>query len=184
MAPRLLVTVEERDRPMAEKEILQLMERVGIKGAALVKGGMGSGIIGVSFPRGDPKECVERLGYLCRADPLPFQHTHRWIPIEEWAEADARHLAEFGRHAEAEIGAQESWRVVVDRHGSPLKRDELTTTVARYVNNSHVDLNHANKTVLLEVVGRRAGMAVVNPNQVLSVDQILQREFVRFQEVS
>lgn len=168
---------------MAEREILRLMERLEIAGATLAKTGMGLGIIGVRFPKGDPKECVERLGSLCREDPLSFEYTHRWVPIEEWAEADAGHLEEFGRHAEMEIGPQESWRVRVNRHGSPLDRNELTTTIARAIHNPHVDLDHASKTVLLEVVGRRAGMAVVNPQQVLSVDQILQREFVRFHEI-
>lgn len=116
--------------------------------------------------------------------PFAFQHTHRWLPVEAWAGADAAELSKFAQLAGAEIGNEASWGIVVERHNSALDRGLIVNTLAQGIDNPHVSLDAPDKTVLVEMVGTKAAMAVLGKNEQLSVDKILREDFVQFEEVS
>lgn len=179
--PNLLITIQERHRDAARREVGALLERIGVKDYRFVE--VDEGMLGVRLPADDPKACVARLQPLLREDPLAFQHTHRWLPIEAWLKADRAALRKFGDAAQDAIGASETWKVELHRHRSALDRDLMINSLAGGIDNPHVDLDEADKTVALEIIGDAAAVSVLEPTQQLSVDRVLKSEFVRFEEV-
>lgn len=177
--PNLVITIDERHRPLAEYEVQSILKNLGIKGK--ITGSPGQGLVGV-YVQQDPRQCIGQMRSMLSKDPLAFQHTHRWVPIEEWAAAEAKEVARFGKRARAEIGSDESWGIKAERHSSRAEPETLITALARDIDNKNVDLEAPDKTVLLEIVGKRAGFAVVEKDQVLSVDHEM-KEFVRFEEL-
>ena len=179
--PNLLITIQERHREVARAEVGKLLKRIGVRDFKFSS--IDEGILGVRLSGDDPKACVARLGVILREDPVAFQHTHRWIPIEAWVRAERAELERFGDKAQAGIGEHETWKIELHRHHSSLDRDLMINSVAGGIDNPHVDLNDAEKTVALEVVGEKAALSVLEPAQRLSVDRILKDEFVKFEEV-
>ena len=182
-SPNLLVTIDERHRERAGNEILSLLERAGYANCEITAA-PGTGLIGVYVTVADSRACIPRLKELLLETPFAFQHTHRWMPVEAWASPDAVELAKFAKIAGAEIGNDASWGIVVERHQSALDRGLIVNTLAKGIDNPHVSLDAPEKTVLVEVIGRKAGMAVLAKNELLSVDKSMREDFVQFEEVS
>ena len=180
--PNLLITIDERHRDLARKEVAALLARIGAKDYRFAQ--IDEGLLGVNLPVDDAKACVARLQRLVREDPLAFQHTHRWIPIEAWLKADEAALRRFGNDAQDAIGPTETWKIDVHRHRSALDRDLMIQSLAGGIDNPHIDLDEADKTVALEIIGDKAAVSVLARDQQLSVDRVLRSEFVRFEEVS
>lgn len=179
--PQLLVTIDERHRKLAEASIKALMSRVARGGYGLTRS-PGQGLIGVRLKGEDPRACVARLQALIQEDPLAFQHTHRWIPIEAWTRSAKQDIRRLAQQANAEIAPDESWAIRVERHGSRMERDALVHELAAQIPNPNVELDSPDKTILVEALPKGLGFAVVNEAQVLSVDGRLKKDFVRFEE--
>jgi tRNA acetyltransferase TAN1 len=177
--PNLIITIDERHRDLAVPEIEGILARLALK--ARITGSPGEGLVGV-YVADDPRACIARLRAMLAQDPFAFQHTHRWLPIEQWAAAEAREVAHFAEHALAEIAPDESWSIRAERHSSRLEPSLLVNALARDIDNRHVSLEDPDKTVLMEIVGQRAGLAVVQKDQVLSVDQEM-KGFLKFEEL-
>lgn len=179
--PHLLITIDERHRRLATAEVRSLLDRAAPGGYRLTKA-PGTGFLGARLTHDDPRACIARLHSILSQDPLAFQHTHRWIPVEAWAKPGKRELQRIALHANAEIAPDESWAIRVERHGSRIERDALVHELAAEIPNPNVELEQPDKTLLIEAIGNRIGMAVVTPEQTLSVDQQVRAEFVRFEE--
>lgn len=180
-APRLLITIDERHRPFAEKTAKALLERVAPGGYRLIKA-PGAGFIGVELHDDDPRTCIARLHALFQEEPLAFEHTHRWIPIEAWSKPGTKEIRRLAQKAAAEIAPDESWGIRLERHGSRMERDALLHEIAAEISNPNVELEQPDKTVLVEALPNAVGLAVVGPQQVLSVDERMRKDFVRFEE--
>jgi hypothetical protein len=180
--PNLLITIDERHRSRAGDEILTLLERAGFTNAEITNP-PGTGMIGVSVAIRDARACIPRLKEILMQTPFAFQHTHRWLPVESWAAPDAAELEKFAKLAGQEIGAASSWGIVVERHNSELDRGLIVSTIAKGIDNPNVSLDAPEKTVLVEVVGKKAALAVVGKDEQLSVDKSMREDFVRFEEV-
>lgn len=181
-SPNLLVTIDERYRERAGQEILSVLGRAGYSNCEITQA-PGAGLIGVYVTAADSRACIPRLKEILMETPFAFQHTHRWMPVESWSSPDAAELAKFAQLAGAEIGSEASWGIVVERHNSDLDRGLIVNTLAQGIDNPHVSLDAPEKTLLVEVVGKKAAMAVLGKNELLSVDKSLREDFVQFEEV-
>lgn len=178
--PKLLVTIDENKRTQCEREILRVLDEAGIPQARLLKGAP-PGVVEVDFDA-DPKVALERLREICREDPFAFAHTHRWVPVESWTEPDRKHLADFMRRFEAQIAPDESWRLEVHKTSSPMSSREVLATAAEYVGRPRVDLEHPDKTIHIELVGHKAGVSLLRPEDQFNVNELRRNEFVEFRE--
>ena len=181
-APNILITIDERHRSRAGDEILSLLERAGYAKCEITAS-PGTGMIGVYVDTPNARACIPKLKEVLMDTPFAFQHTHRWLPVESWAAPDAEELAKFAKLAGQEIGNEASWGILVERHNSQLDRGLIVDALAKGIDNPHVLLDAPEKTVLVEMVGNKAAMAVVNKDEQLSVDKSMREDFVAFEEV-
>lgn len=179
----LLVTIDEQNRDQATQEVLSLLSQAGYPNSKVVET-PALGMIGVRVDCPDTRECIPRLKEVLIESPFSFHNTHRWIPVEAWAEAEAAELAKFAKLAGTEIGPEESWAINVERHGSDVDRELIVDALAKGIDNPHVSLDDPDKTVFVDVIGSKAALAVLDPSQKLSVDRSMRDDFVDFEEVA
>lgn len=180
--PNLLVTIDERHRDIAGGEVLEALSRAGYADAEIVAS-PASGMIGVRMRGADAREAIPRLRALLAESPFAFQHTHRWLPIEAWERAEAAELRRFAEQAAREIGPESTWGIRLERHQSQLDRGLIVNTLAQRIDNPHVELSKPDKTLMVEVCGDRAGLAVLRDDQILNVDRVMREEFLTFEEI-
>lgn len=170
--PNLLVTFRPEDEPMAQGEIEARLEELNVAFQYLP-----SRVDGLFQMRveGDPKEVTKKLRQACQEGPEKFIHTYRWLPIATWTDVDFDDMREVVREMVSNIGQEERWRIVVNkRFHEEHTTEELVEGVAQVVDRAHVDLEDPEVVIRVEVIGRRAGLALHRADEVLDVNEVRQ----------
>ena len=66
------------------------------------------------------------------------------------------------------IGEDETFRITIEKRLSDLSRQEIIKEVASKTTRK-VNLKNPNWVVLIEIIGNKTGISVVNPSQIISV---------------
>jgi tRNA acetyltransferase TAN1 len=111
---------------------------------------------------------VEKLKALLAERPEEFRYVLKVIPIHEVVPANLEEIAAASRKLASKIGAEEKFKVEVEKRYTSLHRAEIIEAVAREVNRK-VDLKHPDKVLLIEVLGSKAGVSLLKPSDILSV---------------
>lgn len=179
--PKLLVTIDEKKRAQCEREIRGLLKAIGVRDPAFVSGAP-QGLVEVSFSE-DPKTVVARLTELCVSNPASFKGTYHWTPVEAWSETDQKHLAQYMRQFDQQIRPQESWRIEVHKNNSPVSARKITDAVAEFIQSPKVDLEAPDKTIHVELVGQKAGLSLLGPDDRLDVHFVANGGLAVFEEI-
>lgn len=115
----------------------------------------------------DPLRVVERLKKLASDEPWEIRYIMRVIPVEKVVPAELEDIQGAVTDLAARIGADESFRVTVEKRHSALHSMEIIEYIAEAVKRK-VNLNEPNWVVLVEIVGGDAGVSVVRKDQVFS----------------
>lgn len=129
----------------------------------------------VLYTRLDPIRVVEGAAERVRREPWFFKYLLKLVPIELCVPAELETI----RHAALELAARklrsgETYKVEVRKRLTTLSRRELIDAIASGISNK-VKLENPDKIVVVEIIGRVAGVAVIEPRHILSV-QKLRRE--------
>jgi tRNA(Ser,Leu) C12 N-acetylase TAN1 len=117
----------------------------------------------------DPRQALRELRALCEASPETFQQTTKWAPIDLWTTPDLETMRQAVSVLKDRIASHETWRMTVEkRAGSPLEPEDVIRALAPLVH-ATVDLVHPKKVLLIELFGDRVALAVLTPDEVLSV---------------
>lgn len=161
----LLVTTRRGSEMDACSEIWYLLREVGDPNAKVDTTGI-SGLISVRTSL-DPVQAVEKLRGMLREHPQEFHYTLRVIPILKIVETDIRAIEEAVAHLSQGIREDECFRVTVERRHTSISRNEIIEAAAAKISRN-VDLQHPDKVVLIEVVGKFTGISLLKPSNVLS----------------
>lgn len=172
--------MDEKKRAICEREVRTLMERAGVRDAVLLPS-RHAGLIEIWFD-GPAKDPLPRIQALCRENPFEFTGTYHWTPVEAWTEADRKHLRAYAERFDAQIGDEESWKFELHHNDAQEDPIEVRDTVTGAINHGHVDLEKPEKRVHVELIGHRAGFALLGPRDELDVKRVLRDEFVEFEE--
>lgn len=169
MESNLLVTYEPSHRAKALQEVKLLLEEAGEQADFA-----DSDMEGVFFVRvGDPKGAVRRLFALCSEDSGKFVYTQRWIPVEKWLSSDMGEMAGALAEYNERIGADEKWKIdVVKRSYNSHSTPELIKGLTESIDKEHVDLKHPDKIVKVEIFGNKAGIALLESDELLEVPKM------------
>jgi len=167
----LLVTFDSMSYREARAEVIDSLREVG--DAHLVF--LPSAVVGVFMVTidTDPKEAVQKLDALCRADPQRFRYTFHWIPIERWCPSTIEEMSGIVKEFAERIKPDESWRMEVHkRFYRAFHTGELIEKLAQHVDRPRVDLKNPQKTVRIEIIGSEAGLSLLGPKEYLSVNRV------------
>jgi len=151
----------------AKEEITRTLKMLGDE-EPIVKPTFAEGIIGVKT-RLDSREVIHELLKLFNEDPLVFQYTLKWVPIDLWVYSDMDSMKKGVTELKNRIRAGEKWRMTVEkRRYTKHHRIEIIEEIAELIDEK-VDLENPDKILRIDIIGKFAGISVLAPDEVFSV---------------
>jgi len=155
----------------AKGEIARVLRLLGDENPDM-KPTLAEGIIGVKTCL-NPREVVQELRKLFKEDPSIFQHTSKWIPVDLWTYSTMT----FMKRAVAELGKSilkgEKWRLTVEKRRYTLyHKIEIIRELAELIDRK-VDLENPDKIIRIDIIGKYAGVSLLEPQEVFSVAKTL-----------
>ena len=132
---------------------------VGVRGLLLAKTSL------------NPFEVVSGIREMVLKNPFSLVNLRRVIPIERVVRADPEEIADAVEGLASKIGEGESYRVTVEKRHTTLSRMEVIRAAAARVPRK-VDLENPDWIVLVEIVGPVAGVSVLRPGDVVSIEKL------------
>ncbi len=164
----LLISTSRRNEKNACSEMWYLLGEIGDKASDVTT----TGIIGLTVAKTilDPKVVVRRLREILRQKPWEIKYVLKVVPIEGLNPARIEDVAKAAAELSKKIDEGQTFRVTVEKRRSNLSSREIIEAVAKNIDKK-VDLENPNKIVLIEVVGERVGMSLLEPDDILSVEK-------------
>lgn len=114
------------------------------------------------------QEVIETLKKIIEDEPWRVRSMLRIFPIEQVIETNIEEIVGAIQPILEKIGEDETFRVTVEKRQSDLSRKEIIDTIASKITRK-VDLENPNWVVLVEVIGNKTGVSVINPSHIISV---------------
>ena len=163
----LLVSASTWAPGHARREIVALLRAIGDT-RPVVEPTERGGILSVLTVL-DGRAAIRAVRALLQDSPAAFRYTLRWAPIDLWSGADVQSLRRAVTQLRPRIAAGERWRMSVECRAPECPPvSDIITALASLIDNE-VDLSHPHKIVRIDLFRDRAALAVVTPEETLSV---------------
>ncbi len=157
----LLVTFDPTHKESAKKEIEDLLKGIDKKVGIL---SCEEGLAEVSI--GDARKAVLALRKLGKKK---FAHTFNWIPIDFWCKATIPEMQKVIKGLVKDIGANEKWKMDLDRRRTKEHERDLILKLTEVVDRPKVDLSNPDKIIKVEIIGDKAGIALLKKDELLKI---------------
>jgi tRNA acetyltransferase TAN1 len=160
----IVSTYRFREEDAAE-ELLDILDRFGDSGAEAET----TSVTGLILARTamDPFEVVNRLKEVVSSEPWEVRYILRVMPIEKIVSPGLDDIQGAAGELASKIGQDESFRITVEKRHSDLHSREVIDYVADAIRRK-VDLEDPGWVVLVEIIGKFAGVSIVRPGQIFS----------------
>jgi tRNA acetyltransferase TAN1 len=162
----LLATTSRGNENSVCSELLYLLKEVGDSAAIVDRTGI-TGLVAAKTAL-DPFKVIENLRAILRERPYEFRYALRIIPIEEVVHTNVQEIQRLATKLASKIGENETFRITVEKRFTGTSSRDIIEAAATNIHRE-VDLTNPEKILLIEVVGGLTGMAVIKPNDILSV---------------
>lgn len=161
----LLVTHDHSHAGSAKEEIEKALKAVKQK-AKFLK----SDIEGVFKLRvGNAKKLVKSLSKL-KSKKGMFEHTYNWIPIEKWIATNVKAMQKEVKKLQKGIKKNEKWKMDLHkRHFEQINSIDLIMKLTEVVDKPKVDLSNPQKIIEVQIIGKKAGLALLNKDEILNL---------------
>jgi tRNA acetyltransferase TAN1 len=118
----------------------------------------------------DPVKAIRDLRALLKDRPWEFKYTLKLVPVQKVVEAQLQEIEHAALDLADRIAQKEKFRVTVEKRHTDLSSKTIIETVAKGIERV-VDLDSPDKILMIEVIGQIAGLALIQPEDVLSVER-------------
>jgi tRNA acetyltransferase TAN1 len=118
----------------------------------------------------DPIKAIQDLRTLLKERPWEFKYTLKLFPIQKVVEARLEEIEKAAVTLAEGIAKEEKFRITVEKRHTDLSRTTIIDTIAKRIERT-VDLDSPDKILLVEVIGELAGVALITPKDVLSIEK-------------
>jgi len=120
----------------------------------------------------DPVEFSMAARSAILENPWVFRYLLKLTPIQRNTEADLDSIVKTALELAGEgLRPGETYKVEARVRLNTMSRDEIIEAVASRIDN-RVDLENPDKVVLVEVIGEKAGVSVIPPEAIVSVERL------------
>ena len=120
----------------------------------------------------DPEYFVRKVREKVLESPWYFRYLLKIVPVQRVVEAKIEEIVEAVKALRAaKLSPGDTFKVEARIRLSELKRDEVIEAVAGVIPNK-VNLSNPDKVVVVEVIGDRAGVSIVEPSLIVSVERL------------
>lgn len=116
----------------------------------------------------DPVEAVEKFKGILAEKPFEFRYSLRIIPIQKVVNTSLEEIKAAAAELTSKMAPAETFRVTIEKRFTSIHSRDLIEAVANDVPNK-VDLVKPDKVLLVEVLGAYTGIALIKPENVISV---------------
>ncbi len=162
----LLATTARGNEEDACSEIWYLLGDMGDSTVKVDKTGI-TGLIAAKT-KFNPFEVIEKFRNILKDRPYEFRYTLRLIPIEKVVRTDVGEIQMAVMELCSKIAEGETFRVTVEKRFTNTSTKDIVMATAANIER-HVNLNHPDRVVLIEVVGGLTGVSVIKPQDILSI---------------
>lgn len=167
----LLVTFDSENLPVARYEIEDILGEMGEDSPDFLS----SRVHGLFMLHIDlnPKEVTRKLDDLCREDPSLFRYTYHWIPVEKWCNSTIEEMSELVEEYAEKIKPEDRWRMRINkRFYEKYHTRELIEKLTKHVDKPNVDLENPDKTIRIEIIGKKAAISLLKPKEHFSANEV------------
>jgi tRNA acetyltransferase TAN1 len=118
----------------------------------------------------DPIRAIRDLRALLKERPWEFKYTLKLVPVQKVVEAQLEKIEQVALELATRIGQKEKFRITVEKRHTDLSSRTIIDTVAKGIERT-VDLDSPDRILLIEVIGQLAGVALIEPEDILSVER-------------
>lgn len=167
--PNLLVTHDMRSIKESREEVLRALGKVGEENPQFLKSDA-RGILLIVTSK-NPREITRKLTQLCKEEPENFWYTYNYVPIDVWVSSELEEIEENVKKI-AENIKKETWRITINkRFYDRYHTQEIIEVLAKHINGGKVDLKNPQKTIQIEIIGKQAGISLLEPGDIFSVSK-------------
>ncbi len=169
----LLITFDPSHVESAKKEILELLKETKEK-ADFLKVDAGFAEVVVK----NAKKAVSELEKLATKDIGKFNYTMQWVPIDKWCKSTVEDMKKNIKSFVKDIGENEKWKMELKTRKLKEKKDEikLILKLTEVIDRKEVDLKEPEKIIKVEIIGDKAGLALLQKNELLNLAKLRQKK--------
>ena len=119
----------------------------------------------------DPKALLSFITDFVRSEPFKVRFILRIIPIDRVVDTKLDAIVKAVKDLAPAIGPGETFRITIEARESPYSDKELIGAIADAVDRK-VSLDAPDKVVLLEIFGEYSGIAVISPQDIVSIQKL------------
>jgi len=166
----LLVSCSWDNYGKAKDEIIHLLERLDDKNP-YVRRTTARGIIGVKTCL-NPRKVIRHLREIFNQNPFVIQHTFKWVPVDLWTPSDIDSMKEGVKQLKNRIQKGEKWRMTIEkRRYTQHHKIEIIKEIAELINQK-VDLKNTDKILRIDIIGKYAGISLLEPKEIFSTSKL------------
>ena len=119
----------------------------------------------------DPKALLAFITDYVRSEPFRVRYILRIVPIGRVVDTKLDDIVKAVKDLSDAIGPGETFRITIEARDSPYSDRELIDSLADAVDRQ-VNLDSPDKVVLLEIFGEYAGVSVISPSEIVSIQKL------------
>jgi tRNA acetyltransferase TAN1 len=163
----LVVSTSRGNERNTCSEMWYLLGEVGDRGST-VEPTPAIGLV-VAKTKLEAVKAVHDLRTLLKERPWEFKYTLRMVPIQSVSDAKLDAIQTSALALAQKVGEKETFRITVEKRHTGLSSKTIIDTIAKKIDRK-VDLETPDKVLMIDVIGDLAGVALIEPDDILSVE--------------
>ncbi|MGC8936115.1 MAG: THUMP domain-containing protein [Candidatus Methanomethylicaceae archaeon] len=168
----LIITTQRGNETRCAKEAMVLAKSIGFEdvdfGSTRFPGLLTGKV------EGDPLDFVKRAKNFVESDPWSFKYIQRIVPVQKICEATIPAMKDAVKEIVSQIPENSSFKVVVNKRGSALKREEIIREVASLIER-RVDLERPDVLLQVEIIEDVVGISLISERDIVSITKLQER---------
>lgn len=118
----------------------------------------------------DPVKVIDGLRKVLQERPWEFRYILKVKPVGKVVPCGIEEISSAAQHQSSQIDEDETFRVTLEKRRNSVSSKEVIDAVAARIPRK-VDLRHPGKIVLVEIIGKVAGVSIIGPDAILGVER-------------
>jgi tRNA acetyltransferase TAN1 len=159
----LLASSSRHTEEDAQDELLDILEMFGDHESESEVTDI-SGII-LGHTNLDIFQVINSLRELIKSEPWQIRFILRLLPIESVVCTDLGNIKNAVKNLAMKVPTGDTFRITVERRHTMISSSDIIGSIGKGIDNK-VNLENPDWIILIEIVGKQAGISVLKPNQI------------------
>jgi tRNA(Ser,Leu) C12 N-acetylase TAN1 len=167
MKSNLIISYEPTHLAMAKNEVTTFFEKAKEKFKFLSSDTPGLFKVRTK----DPKKTIKNLTKIFKKNKDLFQFTFKYIPIDTWTSTKVPDMQKAIKKYDKIIKENEKWKLSLNKRSFHYHSDNLIVKLTDPIKKTKVDLNKPDKIIRVEILGKEAGIALLDKDEFLVISK-------------